>query len=301
MGTIQINGVSKSFGDVRSLAFVNSEIGQGSIYGLIGSNGSGKSTLLRIMSGIFRPDTGEVLYDGIPVWENTAVKNRIVYISDEAYFHPHATIEDMSRFLAGIYTGYDRALCSKLCDDFTLDARRRINTFSKGMQKQASVILALSCRPNYLLCDETFDGLDPVMRRLVKGLIATEVAERGLTPVIASHNLRELEDICDHIGLLHKGGLLFERDVDDLKLNIHKIQAVFENLSSGEVLAGIDLVTCDKRGSLYTIVARGDVREITACLKCFHPTFLEVIPLTLEEIFISEMEDRGYDFSKIIL
>ncbi len=301
MGTININGVSKTFGDVKSLSFVTSEIKQGSIYGMIGSNGSGKSTLLRIMSGIFKPDTGEVLYGGIPVWENNAIKNQIVYISDEAYFHPHSTIEDMSGFLSRIYTNYDKTLCSRLCDDFSLDARRRINTFSKGMQKQASVILALSCRPTYLLCDETFDGLDPVMRQLVKGLIAADVAERGLTPVIASHNLRELEDICDHIGLLHKGGILFERDIDDLKLNIHKIQAVFGTQNSEEILSGLSVVTCNKRGSLYTIVARGNERELTEHLNRLNPTFLEMIPLSLEEIFISEMEDRGYDFSKIVL
>ncbi len=301
MKTININGVSKTFGDVRSLSFVTSEIKQGSIYGMIGSNGSGKSTLLRIMSGIFSPDTGEVLYGGEPVWENNIIKNQIVYISDEAYFHPHSTIEDMSSFLSRIYTDYDKALCSKLCDDFSLDARRKINTFSKGMQKQASVILALSCRPTYLLCDETFDGLDPVMRQLVKGLIAADVAERGLTPVIASHNLRELEDICDHIGLLHKGGILFERDIDDLKLNIHKIQAVFGGQSGEEILSGIDVVTCNKRGSLYTIVARGSEKELTERLNRLNPTFLELIPLSLEEIFISEMEDRGYDFSKIVL
>lgn len=302
MGTIQINGVSKSFGDVRSLAFVNSEIGQGSIYGLIGSNGSGKSTLLRIMSGIFRPDTGEVLYDGIPVWENTAVKNRIVYISDEAYFHPHATIEDMSRFLAGIYTGYDRALCSKLCDDFTLDARRRINTFSKGMQKQASVILALSCRPNYLLCDETFDGLDPVMRQAVKSLFAKDMEDRGLTPVISSHNLREIEDICDHIGLLHKGGVLLSEDLTDMKTSIQKVQCVFASDEDRELaLAGLKVTNTDVRGRLYTLTVRGTREEVENHFRGIHTIFFEILPLTLEEIFISETEQAGYDVMKFIL
>jgi ABC-type multidrug transport system, ATPase component len=299
---IKIENITKNFGNIRALDDVTAQINRGSIFGLIGSNGSGKSTLMKIMCGIIRADNGNVFFDGEGVYDNIAVKNGIVYLSDEQYFAPHCTIEDMKDIYKSLYTTFSQEKYDKLCGIFGLDKLRKINTFSKGMQKQASILLALSLKPRYLLCDETFDGLDPVMRQLVKRLIAEDVSEGTLTPIIASHNLRELEDICDHIGLLHKGGILFEREIDDLKLNLHKVQAVFaESTSSDDIESALDIVSFDRRGSLCTLIVRGAEDEIMAQINRRNPVFCERIPLTLEEIFICEMEDRGYDYSKIIL
>ncbi len=297
---IEIKGVTKNFGDIRSLDEVSATIKPGSIFGLVGSNGSGKSTLLRIMCGVLMPDAGEVCYDGKAVYENVDTKNDIIYLSDEQFFLPHSTIDEMAGVYRSVYKNFDMDRYAKLCDMFKLDPKRKISTFSKGMKKQASVILALSACPKYLLCDETFDGLDPVMRQFVKRLLAEDVAERGLTPVIASHNLRELEDICDHIGLLHKGGILFESEIDQLKMGIHTVQAVFPEYVDASVFAPLSVVSIKRRSSMVTLVVRGERDEIEAFFEKLEPKFFEIIPLTLEEIFISEMEERGYDYSGII-
>ena len=297
---IEIKNVTKNYGDIRSLDSVSAIIKPGSIFGLVGSNGSGKSTLLRIMCGVLTADAGEVCYSGENVYENVDVKNDIIYLSDEQYFLPHSTIDEMAGVYRSVYRNFDTDRYEKLCDMFKLDPRRKISTFSKGMKKQASVILALSARPKYLLCDETFDGLDPVMRQFVKRLLAEDVSERGLTPVIASHNLRELEDICDHIGLLHKGGILFESEIDQLKLGIHTVQAVFPDYVDASEFKDLKVVSLKRRSSMLTLVVRGEREEIEAYFAAKNPTFFEIIPLTLEEIFISEMEERGYDYSGII-
>ena len=223
---IEIKNISKSYGDVKSLTDINSTIAAGSIYGLIGSNGSGKSTLLRIMCGIMRGDEGQVEYDGMPVFENPDVKKNVIFLSDEQYFLPNSTLDEMAGVYASFYPDFSREKYHELAKLFNLPYDRKISTFSKGMKKQASVLLALASNVKYLLCDETFDGLDPVMRQLVKKLLADEVVTRGMTPVIASHNLREIEDICDHIGLLHRGGILFESEIDSLKQEIHTVQIV---------------------------------------------------------------------------
>lgn len=297
---IKIESVTKNFGDVCSLDQVTLRIPDGSIFGLIGSNGSGKSTLLRAMSGIFAADKGCILYDGFNIWENTEQKAKLVYLSDEPYFLPHSSIEDMRNLFSSLYPTFDNTKFDKLLNLFGLPLRRKINTFSKGMQKQTSVLLGLSVCPKYLFCDETFDGLDPVMRHLVKRILMEDIAERGTTVVIASHNLRELEDICDHIALLHKGKLLFQNDLDDMKLSIQKIQAVFTDESAQEKLRELPLLNLERRGSMFTIVARGTRDEWEERLQAMHPQFYECIPLTLEEIFIAEMEENGYDFTEIL-
>jgi len=297
---ISIENVSKSYGKVRSLEQVNATVGSGSIFGLIGSNGSGKSTLLRIMSGAMHPDGGQVLYDGRPVYENPAVKDEILFLSDEQFFLGGASLTDMQRLYASVYRNFDAQRYCALCELFHLDPERKLSTFSKGMKKQASILLALSCRPRYLLCDETFDGLDPVMRKLVKRLLAEEVASSGMTPIIASHNLREIEDICDHIGLLHGGSILFERELDDMKRDIHTVQAVFDRVMHESLFAPLSPISLSARGSLYTMVVRGSEAEIGEKISALSPKFFEILPLTLEEIFISEMEERGYDYSKVI-
>ncbi|MBQ8509091.1 MAG: ABC transporter ATP-binding protein [Clostridia bacterium] len=297
---IKIDNITMTYGDIKSLNSVTAAVKDGSIFGLIGSNGSGKSTLLRILCGVIKPDSGEVRYDDQPVWENDLKKQEIIYLSDEQYFIPHCTINDMKRLYKSVYTGFSEETFRKLRDIFTLDCDRKINTFSKGMKKQASVMLGLSARPKYLLCDETFDGLDPVVRQLVKRILASESAEYGMTTIIASHNLREMEDICDTVALLHKGDLLFERELDDMKLELHKVQAVFEGEFSAERLRGLKILGYERRGSLVTFIARGELREIQDFLRALSPTFCETIPLTLEEIFISEMEEKGYDFDKLV-
>ena len=297
---IKTESVTKYFGDVCSLNGVTLRIPDGSIFGLIGSNGSGKSTLLRAMSGIFSVDKGCVLHDGFNIWENTEAKAKLVYLSDEPYFLPHASIEDMRQMYRSLYPTFNDEKFEKLLGIFGLPVNRKIQTFSKGMQKQTTVLLGLSVCPQYLFCDETFDGLDPVMRQLVKRILMEDIAERGTTVVIASHNLRELEDVCDHIALLHKGKLLFQEDLDDMKLNIQKIQAVFTTDDAEEKLRALSCLRLERRGSLYTIVARGSRDELEEQIQKLGPEFFECIPLTLEEIFISEMEENGYDFAQIL-
>ena len=298
---IEIKNVSKTYGDVKSLENINSTIAAGSIYGLIGSNGSGKSTLLRIMSGIMRGDEGQIDYDGESVFENPDVKKSFVFLSDEQYFLPGSTLDEMAGIYASFYPDFSREKYHELAKLFNLPYDRKINTFSKGMKKQASVLLALASNVKYILCDETFDGLDPVMRQLVKKLLANEVITNGMTAVIASHNLREIEDICDHIGLLHKGGILFESELDSLKREIHAVQIVLEDdIKVGDVFADFHVVSSAKRGSLSTVVVRGERDAVEAAAKAASPQFCEIIPLTLEEIFISEMEERGYDYSEVL-
>lgn len=297
---IKIGSVTKEFADVKSLNAVDLQIPDGTIFGLIGSNGSGKSTLMRVMCGVFAADGGAVEYDGVNVWENTDVKGTIVYLSDEQYFIPHGTISDMRNMYASIYPTFSQEKYEKLLSVFGLDPNRKINTFSKGMQKQTAVLLALSVRPRYLFCDETFDGLDPVMRHMVKQLLAEDVAERNMTVVIASHNLRELEDFCDRIALLHRGELLFHRELDDMKLNLQKVQAIFTNREDADALSILTPLSVEWRGSMATVIVRGTREELDAEVRTMHPQFYEFIPLTLEEIFISEMGERGYDCSKVL-
>ncbi len=296
---IEIKNVSMSYGKVRSLENVSATVKDGSIFGLIGSNGSGKSTLLRILCGVIKPEEGEVTYDGEAVWENDLAKQDIVYLSDEQFFLPHCTINDMRKLYKTVYTGFSDETFKKLQSIFTLDCDRKINTFSKGMKKQASVMLGISARPKYLLCDETFDGLDRVVRQLVKRILAEEAIEGGMTTIIASHNLREMEDICDTVGLLHKGDLLFVRELDDMKSEFHKVQAVFSENFDASALVPMKILGYQKRGSVVSFIARGTLDEINAAMTERNPTFYETVPLTLEEIFISEMEERGYDFSKL--
>ncbi len=298
---IEIRNVTKSYGDIVSLDNVSAKIGNGSIYGLIGSNGAGKSTLLRVMAGIFRPDGGDVLYDNRSVWENTAVKQEIFYISDDEYKLPGASTDDMMNFYRNIYKSFDKERYDMLCNTFKIERKRSLSTFSKGMKRQVDILLGLSCRPKYLLCDETFDGLDPVMRQFVKKLICEEVAENGMTPIIASHNLRELEDLCDHVGLIHRGGILFESDVDDLKGGILKIQMVAgDNATDISSFAPLKIADFRKTGSVITLIVRGNEAETEEKILSLSPKFYEILPLTLEEVFISEMEEIGYDFTEIL-
>ncbi len=301
---IKIDSIVKNFDTVRSLDNVSVIIEKGSIFGLIGSNGSGKSTLLRIMCGIYKPDEGEVTFDGLPIYENPEVKKSVVYLSDDQYFINNSRASDMAKLYKSAYSSFSEEKYYEYLKFFGLDENRRLSTFSKGMQKQVSILLGLACRSDYLFCDETLDGLDPVMRNAVRRIIADEVAERGMCVVFASHNLKELEDICDHVALLHKGELLFEAGLDDIKLGIHKVQVSFDKEKADMAesqLKELDTVSVDRRGSLFTIVAKGDEGRIADFIGSLGPMFMEFIPLTLEEIFISEMEERGYEFNESII
>ena len=299
---ITIQNLTKRFGPLTALDHFSSTIGDGTIYGLIGSNGSGKSTLLRLISGIYRPDEGEILLDGVPVYDNPPVKNNLFFLSDELYFLPQATLNSMAKFYASYYTNFDHALYQRLFSVFPLDPTKRISTFSKGMQRQAGLILAIACQPRLLLLDEAFDGLDPVVRGSVRKVLIELIAKHNITVIISSHNLRELEDLCDHIGLLHKGGLLLEKDLDSAKLGFSKYHAAFQTLPTREELAAcLKLMKYDRKGSLITLTVRGEPQETQALLQQWHPLFLENIPLTLEEVFMEEMEGAGYDIHDIIL
>ena len=297
---IQAVKLTKRFEDITAVDHIDAAIREGSVFGLIGTNGAGKSTFLRLASGILKPDEGHITIDGQEVFENPAAKRMVFYISDEAYFFSNASPLDMMAYYSRVYERFDKERFRRLLKSFGLDEKRRIHTFSKGMKKQLSVILGLCANTEYLFCDETFDGLDPVMRQAVKSLFANDMAERNLTPIIASHNLRELEDICDHVGILHKGGILLSKDLDDMKLNLHKIQCVLRpGMEAGEI-PGLEILKTERRGSLSTITVRGTREEVEAAMRSCEPVFFEAIPLSLEEIFISETEVAGYDVKKLI-
>lgn len=297
---IKAENLTKRFQGVTAVDHIHAEIQDGTVFGLIGTNGAGKSTFLRMAAGILKPDEGTITLDGESVFEDTRVKARCFYIPDEPYFLGNGTADDMKTFYQGIYPNFDTDRFGRLLKSFELDGRRKIQTFSKGMKKQLAVLLGICAGTDYLFCDETFDGLDPVMRQTVKSLFANDIEERHLTPVIASHNLRELEDICDHVGLLHRGGMLLSKDLDDMKMNIHKIQCVLPAGLDRTNLQDLDIMTTEQRGSLLTLTVRGQKEEIQARMQSYHPVFFEMIPLSLEEIFISETEVAGYDIKKLI-
>ena len=299
---IEINNLDKSFTDLQAVNRVTLTIAEEQVFGLVGTNGAGKSTLLRMIAGVLAPDGGTITVDGQPVWDNPAAKRLLYFIPDEPYFFSNANAEDMENYTASVYVHFLRARFEKLLKDFGLDPKRRISRYSKGMKKQLAILLGLCANTRYLLLDETFDGLDPVMRQGVKSLFAEDMSERGLTPVISSHSLRELEDICDHVGLLHKGGLLLSEDLVDMKLGISKIQCVFENENDAEpVLSQFKILSHETRGRLHTIVVRGEANNIKATFANVDLVFFEILPLTLEELFISETEVAGYDIKKLIL
>jgi ABC-type multidrug transport system, ATPase component len=291
----------KSFGDIEAVQDISAQIREGAVFGLVGTNGAGKSTFLRMMAGVLKPDEGQILIDGEAVFENEDAKKKLFFISDEQYFFPNTTPKDMMEYYAMIYQDFDKHKFENYIEKFGLDMKRKINTFSKGMKRQVSVLLGICANTKYLLCDETFDGLDPVMRQAVKSIFVSEIMNRDFTPIVASHNLRELEDICDHVGLLHKGGILFSRDLDDMKSNIHKVQCVLaDNAEEELLLKDLEVIECIKSGSLLTITVRGDRLEIEERVSRRNPIFQEVLPLTLEEIFISETEVEGYDIKNLI-
>ena len=291
---IVANGLTKKFNAFTALDRLNCTIPSSCIYGLVGSNGAGKSTLLRLMSGIYRPDGGNVTLDDKTIFENPELKSRIVFVPDELYFLPQSSMNRMKALYKAAYPTFDEVRFAELTKDFSLDPSANIATFSKGMKRQAAIILALSSKTDYLFMDETFDGLDPIMRARVKRLLYNDVAERGLTAVISSHSLRELEDTCDQLALLHKGGLVLESDVGNLKTSLFKVQIAFRESYDRSLFSDFDLLSFEKHGSVSNFIVRGDKEAVSLALSAKNPLLLEILPLTLEEVFLYELEALGY-------
>ncbi len=291
---IVANGLTKKFDNFTALDRLNCTIPSSCIYGLVGSNGAGKSTLLRLMSGIYKPDGGNVTLDDKTIFENPALKSRIVFVPDELYFLPQCSMNRMKSLYNAAYPTFDEKRFIELTEEFALDPKANIATFSKGMKRQAAIILALSSKTDYLFMDETFDGLDPIMRARVKRLLYNDVAERGLTAVISSHSLRELEDTCDQLALLHKGGLVLESDVGNLKTSLFKVQIAFRESYDRSLFSDFSLLSFEKHGSVANFIVRGDRDAVHDKLRAKNPLLLEILPLTLEEVFLYELEALGY-------
>jgi len=299
---IEVKHVVKTFDGFRALDDLTLTVPKGSIYGLVGPNGAGKSTILRHLSGGYRQDSGEILIEGVPVYENPAIKRRMAVIPDELYYFGSASTRDMMQFYRGIYPHFDMERYEKLKEAFpAVEEKRAIRRLSKGMQKQAAFWLALCCKPDYLLLDEPVDGLDPVMRRQVWSLLMGDVAERGTTVLVSSHNLRELEDVCDHVGILSHGRVALERSLSELQGGTVKLQIAFKTSEPPELPEDIQVLHRSNLGRIYTYIVRGSADEVLNRFAAFDPLFQEAIPLTLEEIFIYEMGGEDYAVRDIVL
>ena len=292
---IQINNVVKTFDGFRALDGLTMSVEKGSIYGLVGPNGAGKSTILRHITGIYRPDSGSILIDGQPVFENPAVKARMGVIPDDLYYFTSASTRDMMKFYRGLYPQFNDKRYQALADLFPeVNENQPIRRLSKGMQKQSAFWLSLCCQPDLLVLDEPVDGLDPVMRRQVWSLLMNDVAQRGTTVLVSSHNLRELEDVCDHVGMLSHGKVLLERSLTDLQDNIVKLQLAFPTLELPEFPQNLNILHASQLGRVHTLIVRGNLEDIKARMARLDPLFMEALPLTLEEIFIYELGGEGY-------
>ncbi len=297
---IELKGVTKRFDSFTALDNVDLTVETGTAFGLLGSNGAGKSTILRLLSGIYKQEGGEVLIDGSEVYSRPEVKERVFFINDETIQFGGYTLKALKNFYKGFYPNFSEEIFEKLRDTIKLPLDKKIDTFSKGMKRQAIVIIALACRTDYLLLDEAFDGLDPTMRIIVKRMLVDAMLDRKLTTVISSHNLKEINEVCDSVALIHHGKVLFSRDLDSVKGNIHKIQAVFpEEYTEKEAFPELDVLHFEKSKSVLYLIVRGSEEEIREKLAGKNPVVLDVIPLSLEEIFIYEMEGMGYDVNGI--
>ena len=296
---IEVKGITKRFGDFTALDELTLTVPSGSVYGLVGPNGSGKSTIIRHITGMYRPDGGEILIDGEPVYENPAVKARIAYIPDDVFYFNNASMKDMAKFYQGIYPNFSTERFEALLEIFPLDPKRPIRRFSKGMQKQAAFVLCMAMQPEIMVLDEPIDGLDPVMRRQVWSLLMADIAERGTTVLVSSHNLRELEDVCDHVGILDHGKLLLERSLSEMQENICKILIALPD--GAELPEGANILHKSATGKLLTLIVRGKQAELIEHFGKADPLFMDAVPLTLEEIFIYELGGVDYEVKNIIV
>lgn len=293
---IQTHELSMYFGDFCAIDRLSVTIPEGCVYGLVGSNGAGKSTLLRILSGIYRPRSGSATVDGQTVYENPAVKSSIAFVPDDLYFLPQSNLREMGHMYRRLYPNFDNERLRTLCERFELSMTNSINTFSKGMKRQAAILLALSARPKYLFLDETFDGLDPIKRNAVRSVIYDDILQRGATAILSSHSLRELEDTCDQLALLHRGGLVLESDIQDLKTSLFKLQLGYTVPIDRSHFGGIDLLSYRQTGSVVTLIVRGDREELRRelCSRSPAPALIDILPLSLEEVFVYELDALGY-------
>lgn len=296
---IEVKNLVKQFDGFRALDDLNMTVPDGAVYGLVGPNGAGKSTIIRHMTGIYRQDSGELLIDGAPVFENPALKSRIAYIPDDIFYFSNATIQETANFYRSVYPNFDNARFKKLGELLELDPKRQMRRLSKGMQKQAAFWINVSLHPDILILDEPVDGLDPVMRRQIWSIVMSDVAENGTTVLVSSHNLRELEDVCDHVGIMNKGKLMIERTLSELQEGIVKIQLA---LPDGETLPeGLEILHSASTGRLQTLIIHSSAAEIQARLVLCKPLFVDIVPLTLEELFIYELGGADYEVKDIVL
>ena len=292
---LELHNITKTFGSFTALDNLSLTVPKGAVYGLVGPNGAGKSTAIRLLTGIYRPDSGTITLEGGPIYENPEAKVRIGYIPDDIFYFPTASLEDMRKYYKGLYPNFDDELYARLFEVFQLPRKSPIRRFSKGMQKQAAFHLAICTRPDVLILDEPVDGLDPVMRRQVWSLLLSDVAQRETTVLVSSHNLRELEDICDHVGIMDHGKMLLERSLADMQGNTVKLQIV------GEAPAGLEVLHETVSARLRTLIVRGTAAEVTAIAEGANLSYFDVLPLSLEEIFIYELGGVNYEVKNIIL
>lgn len=298
---IEAQKLTKSFGKYKVLDDLNLKVRTASVYGLLGPNGAGKTTLIKHLTGLYRQDQGLVTIDNQPVYENTQVKAQTVYIPDDLYFFSQASIAETAKFYSKIYPKWNWNRYEQLKQVFPIDSKKRVLKLSKGMQKQVAFWLGISSMPKVMILDEPVDGLDPVMRKKVWSLILQDVAERQVSVLVSSHNLRELEDVCDHVGILHNGKIVVERELDDMKSDVHKFQLAFSTEIPPGFLEGPEVLHRTQTGSILLLIVRGDKNELLHKMKSADPVILDVLPLTLEEIFIYELGGMGYDIQNIII
>ncbi len=301
---IRGEGLNKKFGSFQAIDGLNIHVGKGNVYGLVGPNGAGKTTLIKMLNGVFRPDSGSISIDGQAVWENEKLKKRMIYVSDDLYYFSMATIKDLAQFYAGIYPHWNPRRYERLKEAFPIEEQRRLIRLSKGMQKQVAFWLGLCTMPEIMILDEPVDGLDPVMRRQVWSLMLQDVAEREMTVLVSSHNLRELEDVCDHVGILNQGRMLLEKNLDEVKANIYKIQVAFAGDAEEAVQAisgKFQVLNKEVFGSVWRLIIKGRQAEVVEAISEHQPLLLDWLPLTLEEVFIYELGGEGYDVANIVL
>ncbi|MCM3442633.1 ATP-binding cassette domain-containing protein [Metabacillus halosaccharovorans] len=299
---IRVQSINKTYNKHLAVDDLTLQVKKGSIYGLLGSNGAGKTSLLKMIAGINRPDKGTIEINDLPAYENLAVKEKVVFIPDVIYFFPQATVAQMASQYEEYYPGWSKERFEQLSSAFNIELNRKVHRLSKGMKRQVAFWLALSAMPDVLILDEPIDGLDPVMRQKVKNLLFQDVAERGLTVIISSHNLREIEDLCDHVGIMHNGKIIIEKEIDDIKSDTHKIQLALADPTHEEhILNQLTILHHEKRGSVSLLIVRGSEEQINKIIHSSPVLIYDLLPLTLEEIFIYEMEDVGYEIEKILL
>ena len=297
---IKISNITKAYDKTNVLENLNCTIKDNCIYGLVGANGAGKSTLLRIVNGVFRTDSGKVEIDGELVFDNEELKQKMVFVPDDLFFFPGYTLQDTANFYKALYHAFDMNYFNELATILKLDVKTKINSLSKGLKRQSALICALATKAKYMFFDETFDGLDPVVRNKVKKIIAKHMESTDTTIVMTSHNLRELEYICDNLGLLYKGGIFFESEIDTLKTNMFKVQISLKQEFGKDEFKDLEVLSFKKKGSVATVIIKGNKEDARECLTKLNPVILDFIPLTLEEIFIYQMEVLGYEFNEII-